>query len=169
MENNLVVRNAVSADVAAMQAFIFEHGANQWNFLPEDGVAAHLADIENGATQALLVMLGAELLGLATFMASKALSHYQAAATRGHGHGYVCEVVVHRAHAGQGIGARLLGEAIAQMAAQGVREIFIERHEENLASAGMMRKAGFVEIDLFDDHERRMSGSRRTSVSKLTV
>lgn len=169
MKNDLVVRNADGADVPAMQAFIFEHGANQWNFLPEDGVAAHLADIENGATRALLATQDGELVGLATFMTSNALSHYQAGAKRRRGHGYVCEVVVHRANAGQGIGARLLREAITQLAALGIKDIFIERHEENLASAGMMRKAGFVEIDLFDDHERRISGSRRTSVSKLSL
>ena len=169
MENKLVLRKAGCADVPAMQAFIFEHGANQWNFLPEDGIAAHLADIENGATQALLAMQGAELAGLVTFMASSALAHYQSGADRRRrrGHGYICEAVVHRAHAGRGIGTQLLLEAVACLRAQGLSEIFIERHEENLASAGMMRKAGFVEIDLFDDPERRASGSCRTSVSKL--
>ncbi len=169
MENKLALRNALSTDVPVMRTFIFEHGANQWNFLPEDGVAAHLADIENGATQAVLGILDGELAGFVTFMASSALSRYQTGAGKESGHGYICEAVVHRAHAGKGIGMRLLQEAVAQLAAQGFKEIFIERHEENLASAGMMRKAGFVEIDVFDDPERRVSGSRRTSVCKFVI
>lgn len=167
MENDVALRTATGSDVPMMKAFIFAHGANQWNFLPEDGVAAHLGDIENGATQAVLAHVAGELAGFVTFMASTELSHYQGTASKGSAHGYICEAVVHRAQAGKGLGARMLRAAVAQLKAQGFQEIFIERHEENLASAGMMRKAGFVEIDVFDDPQRRAHGSRRTSVCRL--
>ena len=84
-------------------------------------------------------------------------------------HGYICEAVVHRDMVGQGLGSRLLRRAVERLAAQGVADIYIDRHEENAGSAGMMRKAGFVEIDSYADPERRPHGSRRTTVCRLRV
>lgn len=52
---------------------------------------------------------------------------------------------------------------------QGVGDVFIERHEENAGSAGMMRKAGFREVRTFNDPERRATGSRRTTLCHLRV
>ena len=71
--------------------------------------------------------------------------------------------------AGQGLGSRLLGESVKFLAEQGVQDIYIDRHEENAASAGMMRKAGFVELDTFPDPARRPSGSGRTTLSCLRI
>lgn len=166
---NIIVRNAAAADIPAMHAFIFEHGTNQWNFLPEEDVAAHLGAIAGGETQAVLAEVNGALAGFVTFMTARGMAHYRSLECRDDAHGYVCEAVVHRQWAGKGIGSRLLHEAVARLAAQGFRDIFIERHEQNLASAGMMRKAGFVEIDTFDDPARRNSGSRRTTVCRLVV
>ena len=80
---------------------------------------------------------------------------------------HVGEAVVHRAHRGRGLGSRLLTAAVERMRAMGLREIYIERHEDNEGSAGMMRKAGFEVIDVYDDPRRRVVGSGRTSVSRL--
>lgn len=169
MKDDIVIRNAGAADIEAMQAFLFEHGANQWNFLPEDDVRAHLAAIDGGGTQAVLAERGGQLLGFVTFTVSRAMTRYQSIEHAGNRHGYVCEAVVHRAHAGKGLGSRLLQAAVTALAAQGYREIYIERHEENLASAGMMRKAGFAEVATIDDPGRRTSGSRRTTICRLVV
>ena len=46
----------------------------------------------------------------------------------------------------------------------GVDAVFVDRHEENLASAGMMRKAGFTEVETYADPRRRPHGSGRTTV-----
>ncbi|RJG05011.1 GNAT family N-acetyltransferase [Noviherbaspirillum cavernae] len=169
MTKEIVLRKANAGDVAAMKVFIFEHGANQWNFLPEAEVSAHLAAIARDKTHAAIAEIDKELVGFVTYLTSRDLARYQSLAHAGQLHGYICEAVVHRQHAGKGIGARLLGEAIAQLAAHGCKEIYIERHEENLASGGMMRKAGFIEIDTFDDPERRSSGSRRTTVCRIVM
>ena len=64
------------------------------------------------------------------------------------------------------LGTRLLKAAVSRLLQMGLTEIYVERHEENEGSAGMMRKAGFVVIDVFDDPRRRDVGSRRTSVSR---
>jgi L-amino acid N-acyltransferase YncA len=71
---------------------------------------------------------------------------------------------VRRDRVGQGLGTRLLREALASLSSRGVSSVFIDRHEENLASAGMMRRAGFVEVDTYADFQRRPHGSGRTTV-----
>jgi L-amino acid N-acyltransferase YncA len=53
------------------------------------------------------------------------------------------------------------------LAAQGLKDVYIDRHEENAASAGMMRKGGFVEVDTFAEPARRPHGSGRTTVCRL--
>lgn len=169
MKSHVVIKSAQISDVPAMLVFIFEHGVNQWNYLHQQSVSAHLADIEIARTQALLATIDGELTGFTTFMPSTGLAHYQTLGHRGSTHGYICEVVVHRERARRGVGTTLLRAATVQLAAQGFKEIYIERHEENLASAGMMRKAGFFEIAVFKDTKRRVAGSQRTSVSRLIL
>lgn len=169
MTDSIAVRRAGAADIDAMQTFIFEHGPNQWNFLPPPEVNAHLAAIADSKVDAVIAEIDGRMAGFVTFMASRAMLRYQSPARLGRLHGYVCEAVVHRAYAGRGIGSRLLAAAAAELAARGFEEIYIERHEQNLASAGMMRKTGFVEIDCFDDPARRAVGSRRTTVCRLIV
>jgi L-amino acid N-acyltransferase YncA len=83
---------------------------------------------------------------------------------RGTPQGYVSEAVVRRDCVGQGLGTRLLREALIVLSTVGVRAVFIDRHEENLASAGMMRKAGFREVETYADPRRRPHGSGRTTV-----
>lgn len=165
--NAISIRKARAGDVEGMTAFIFMHGPNQWNYLPEEEVSAHIAAIDGGNTGAVLAEIEGRLAGFVTFTASRSMTRYQSRERIGYRHGYVCEAVVHRDHAGKGIGARLLKAAVASLAANGYTEIYIERHEENLASAGMMRKAGFIEIDTYDDPVRRTSGSKRTTVCRL--
>ena len=169
MKDDIALRNATAADIPAMIPFIFEHGANQWNFLPPDDVAAHLGAIAQGKTRAVLAESEGKLLGYVTFMIARSMMRYQSREHVGNPHGYVAEAVVHRGHAGKGIGSRLLKEALARLAQDGCKEVYIERHEENLASAGMMRKAGFTEVATFDDPQRRSSGSRRTTVCRIIM
>jgi hypothetical protein len=62
----------------------------------------------------------------------------------------------------------LLREALAVLSTMDVDAVFIDRHEENLASAGMMRRAGFVEIETYADPRRRPHGSGRTTVCRFS-
>jgi ribosomal protein S18 acetylase RimI-like enzyme len=80
----------------------------------------------------------------------------------------VSEAVVRRERTGQGLGTRLLREALAALSSMGVVAVFIDRHEENLASAGMMRSAGFVELETYADPRRRPHGSGRTTVCRFS-
>lgn len=147
--------------------FILTQGANEWNWLPLAGVQAHVDDIAHGRARAVLALDDGQLLGAVTFCLTDEFSRYQLPTQAQIRHGYVCEAVVRADQAGRGLGTKLLQQAIALMAAQGVRTVYIDRHEENAASAGMMRKAGFVEIDTFAEPARRPHGSGRTTVCRV--
>lgn len=150
----------------ALQAFLFEQGTNDWNWLPVAGIEAHMRDIAAEDAYALLAMDGEQLLGAITFCTTQDFARYQPAGCKDAEHGYVCEVVVRRDRSGRGLGAQLLEQAVQALQAQGVQEIYIDRHEENAASAGMMRKAGFVELETFAEPQRRPQGSGRTTVCR---
>ncbi|OGB32301.1 MAG: hypothetical protein A3F78_16825 [Burkholderiales bacterium RIFCSPLOWO2_12_FULL_61_40] len=155
--------------VVALGELIQTHGPNVWNWLPEDGVQEHLRDIELGHAHAVLALEDGVLLGAVTFCRTQGFQRYQPPERSGAEHGYVCEAVVRRDQAGRGLGAQLLRAAVQTMQTWGLQEVYIDRHEENAASAGMMRKAGFVEIDTFAEPNRRPHGSGRTTVCRLAL
>jgi len=161
------IRPATAQDVERLCAFIFEHGPNPWNFLPQAAVTTHLHGIAEGTVQALLIEREGLLAGFVSFQSSNDFSRYQPVERQELMHAYICEAVVHRDLAGQGLGSQLLRSAVEQLGEQGIADIYIDRHEENAASAGMMRKAGFIEIDTYADPERRPNGSRHTTVCWL--
>lgn len=167
--SNFEIRQAQARDIDNLCALIFEHGPNPWIHLPQDDVTAHLQAIADGTVQAVLAERAGELLGFVSYQLSRHFERYQPAARRGQLHGYICEAVTHRAVAGQGLGSDLLKQAVMQLGEQGVSDIYIDRHEENAASAGMMRKAGFIEIVTYADPERRPHGSGRTTLCCLRL
>lgn len=162
-----VTQAAVPAQIGEILALIREHGPNPWNYLPEVELAMHLAGIRRGRTQAMIASFEGEIVAVVTFEPSDAFHRYQPPGREIAWQGHVGEAVVHREHRAQGLGSRLLTAAVERMRAMGLREIYIERHEDNEGSAGMMRKAGFEVIDVYDDPRRRVVGSGRTSVSRL--
>lgn len=171
--NELEIRSARASDIDGLCALIFEHGPNPWNHLPEAEVRAHLQAIADGSVQAVLAerggQCGGEPLGMVSYRLSRDFVRYQPEERRDELHAYICEAVVHRDAAGQGLGARLLQQAVEHLAGQGVQDIYIDRHEQNAASAGMMRKAGFVELETYADPARRPHGSGRTTLCRLQL
>ena len=163
-EGDLEIVAARAEHLSALQALIFDHGANVWNYLPEDGIRAHLDDIAQGRAHGTLAMQDGRILGAVTFGLSTDFDRYLPPPTRGTPQGYVSEAVVRRDRVGQGLGTRLLREALASLSKMGAKAVFIDRHEENRASAGMMRRAGFVEVDTYADPRRHPHGSGRTTV-----
>ena len=156
---------AASAEhLPALQALILDHGANVWNYLPEDGIRAHIDDIAHGRAHGVLAVQDGAMLGAVTYGLSTDFERYLPTYLRGTPQGYVSEAVVRRDQTGRGVGTRLLKEALASLATMDVQMVFIDRHEENLASAGMMRRAGFVEVETYPDPRRRTHGSGRTTV-----
>ncbi|UJB32891.1 MULTISPECIES: GNAT family N-acetyltransferase [Chromobacterium] len=157
-------RLAGAGDVDALRTLITEHGPNPWNWLPADGVERSLRQVAAGEAWAALFerdgLLGAAIL----YRLHDAFPQHRPAEVAADAAGYIMEAVVRRDQAGQGLGSLLLRQACEDLAARGARWVTADRHEENAASGGMMRKAGFVELASFDDWERRAGGSRRSTV-----
>ena len=154
--------------LAALTDLIFDHGANIWNYLPEDAIREHLDHVVQGHDDGVLALQDGLLLGAVTWGLSTDFDAYLPAHSRGTPQGYVSEAVVRRDHTGQGLGTRLLREALAVLSTMGVDAVFVDRHEENAASAGMMRKAGFTEVETYTDPRRRPHGSGRTTVCRFS-
>lgn len=169
MSAAVVFAPARATDLLAMSSFIFEHGPNDWNWLPVEGVQAHMQEIGDGHAHAVLAWQGRALVGLATFRLTHQYCRYQTPERADAAHGYVCEVVVAPHCAGRGLGSDLLQKVNASLAVMGVREVYIDRHEENRASQGMMRKAGFEVIETFAEPARRPYGSGRTTVCRIKL
>lgn len=157
-------RLAAAGDVDALRQLIMEHGPNPWNWLPADGVEESLRQVAAGEAWAALFerdgLLGAAIL----YRMQDRFPQYRPNGVAAEAAGYIMEAVVRQDQAGQGLGSLLLQQACDDLAERGARWVAADRHEENAASGGMMRKAGFAELASFDDWERRAGGSRRSTV-----
>lgn len=155
---------ATGTDLTELKAFLFEHGPNPWNHLPADGVDHEFDLVARGQASALKAVQCDNLVGFAIFYHPQSLPQKYLQYSGADSAIYIAEVVVHKEYAGQGIGHRLLSLIIEHATEADVSMLLIDRHEQNLASAGMMRKAKFVELATFVDPERRDAGSRKTTV-----
>ena len=152
-------------NVDEMRTFLYEHGKNQWNHIPEEGVDAEMRAVTEGRAFARLALVDCEIGGFAVAYPGYArFSKLNDPDIPASAVGYIGNVVVDTQHVGKGIGAALLEHVKTDMAGRGMRLVNIDCHEENTASRGMMRKAGFTELAVFEDLNRRFVGSRRTFV-----
>lgn len=155
------LRPAQPAEASLMEALLRQHGPNPWNYLPDDGVRQHFADLAEGRAEALLASTSAgEIAGFVTWLPRHPDPERLA---REPNSSYIGEALVLPAHAGKGLGGVLLRAVRDRLLAAGKSPLYIERHEENAASAGMMRQGGFVPLRTFDDPVRRSHGSQRTT------
>lgn len=165
----IAYRDAVPDDVEAVRDLIFTHGPNPWNYLPPEGVSRHLHELRAGRAGAVVAYRGDRLIGFVSFVTGRLFVQYEPEDRREQDHGYIVEGVVHREWAGRGVGTRLLEEAKERLRKLGVACVYADRHEENQASAGIMRKAGFTIVDTFPEPDRRPHGSGRTSVGRCDL
>ena len=82
---------------------------------------------------------------------------------------YLAEIVVHREFNGRGIGTNLIKKIACNAVDEGAHFIVADRHDENLASAGMMKKSGFEVLHSFNDPNRRGTGNRKTTMLALPL
>ena len=165
----MIIRSSLEGELEYLQAFLVEQGSNQWNYLPEAGVNEQFQRLTLGSDRCLVAVDNEAVVGMAIyrqpgdvpkiFTNFVNLSHVV----------YVAEVVVHSEFTGKGIGSALMDEIIMIAKKLGAKELVIDRHEQNLASAGMMRKVGFKELDCFVDLTRRETGSQKTSILNLKL
>lgn len=168
MSESITIRDATAEDIDSLFDFLYAHGVNQWNHLPRGPIREHLYGIATGRSFAVMAEQGSQLVGFVSFELGRDHARYQPAGREDEVHGIVHEAVVHRDCAGRGIGSQLLNAAANRIGELGCREAYVGRHDENLASGGMMRKARFEVIDVFDD-PRRTCGNKRTAISRIEI
>lgn len=157
-------RPAKRDELKYLKIFLFEQGTNQWNYLPEDGIEHQFERLAAGVDSALVAVDNKTPVGLVIYgqpgdVPSLFLPYISDTNVI-----YISEVTVHSGYSGRGIGTALLNKIIEQAAEMDVSALVIDRHEENLASAEMMRKAGFIALGSFYDSARRTVGSQKTTV-----
>ena len=157
-------RLAKTAELDQLKAFLFHHGANPWNHLPADGVDVEFALIAAGQAAALVAYSDDQPVGLAIFYHPNALPENYLQYCHARSAIYIAEVVVHKDYSGRGIGTSLLEDIIRRAPTFGAEILLVDRHTENMGSAGMMRKVGFKELSTFIDLDRRDFGNRSTTV-----
>ncbi|HEX6818256.1 MAG TPA: GNAT family N-acetyltransferase, partial [Ktedonobacterales bacterium] len=62
------------------------------------------------------------------------------------GAGYLVRIAVHPRVAGQGVGARLMAEAVRYFASRGVRRILLNTEEQNIRAHALYERFGFVRV-----------------------
>jgi ribosomal protein S18 acetylase RimI-like enzyme len=159
-------RKLNTADFQAMKVLLIKEGKNEWNYITDASIEHQFQLVNQGKA---IPVLAEErgIVGFAVLIIKEAcpakLDKYAARSNIA----YVNDVVVAASQRGKGLGSQLLQEAIKLAGNEKCSHVYIERHEENLPSAGMMRKAGFELVETFYDPHKRTAGSRKTSV--LTI
>jgi len=162
---NIHSRALEEKDFREMKALLLRDGPNEWNFLTEESIEYQFQLIKEGSAEAILAesddLLGFAVLIYGEFCPDKLEKYTDLPAVA-----YINDVVVSKSHSGKGIGNKLLTECVSKAKSGSFKAVYIERHEENLASAGMMSKAGFEIVETFFDPKKRFVGSKNTSMLK---
>jgi GNAT superfamily N-acetyltransferase len=157
-------RLAKPVEFETLKAFLFHHGANPWNHLPQEGVDSEFLLIASGQASALVAYNEKQPVGLGIFYHPQALPNHYLQFSQGRSAIYIAEVVVHQDYSGRGIGTSLLKNIIQRAPTFSADILLVDRHAENAGSAGMIKKAGFKELSTFVDLDRRDVGNRSTTV-----
>lgn len=165
----IIYRSALGAELSELKSFLFTHGTNPWNHLPIDGVNREFELVANGSASMLVAVENTTFLGFVIFYHPDCLPDEYLQYTELQKTIYIAEAVVHKDYTGQGIGHHLLRLVTERAVDLDATLLLIDRHEENMASAGMMRKAGFKLLTTYRDPQRRHYGSRNTSILSLQL
>ena len=171
MTTKVIFDLATSAEVASeLENFIHEHGPNEWNHLPQDGVREtfRLIKEDKGEIVCARVVDTRKVLGIGIYLFPESLPVQWTKYVGEKRAVFIAEMCIHKNHTGKGLGSQILVEIAARMA-KTADMLLMDRHEENAASAGMMHKVGCKLIDTFDDSMKRTTGSRRTAVLKMDL
>ena len=136
----ITYRNATRTDIPAMSRFIFRHGPNRYNYLPREGVNAHLDGIgkRTAKTAAIIAMHGRQLVGFVSYMWGNVMPKYERKE-----HGYVAEAVVHQKRLGEGIGTEIGRRAVQALKRKGLAMVYVKHHTGNAPSRKTWKRLGF--------------------------
>ena len=156
-------RQLSESDFQTMRELLLKEGPNEWNYITDESIDHQFQLINQGKALAVIAE-ETSIVGFAVLIIKEAcppkLSKYSALSDIA----YINDVVVASSQSGKGLGSQLLKEAVELAGTIKCSNVYIERHEENLASAGMMRKVGFELVETIYDPNKRTTGTRKTSV-----
>lgn len=165
----ITYRKASLGEIHDLKNLLWEFGPNDWNYLTPEGVDDEFTLVENGKARAIVAIHNSDIIGFAVLIDGQAsptcLEKYCSLKQLM----FIGDVVVSSLHSGKGIATKLLEECLIEARNNNASRVLIERHEENLASAGMMRKAGFEVVDTFHDPEKRPAGSQNSVILEFKL
>ncbi|TMP39840.1 GNAT family N-acetyltransferase [Pseudoalteromonas rubra] len=165
----ITYRLALATEADVLKKLLWQHGQNEWNYLTEAGVNAEFELLKCGAASAVVAVQNDEIIGFAVLIDGAHSPDYLVKYTNHRAMYFIGDVVVASQHGGKGVATALLQACIEQAKQAGGEAVLIERHEENLASAGMMRKAGFHIVDTFFDPDKRSAGSQKSCILAIAL
>jgi len=156
-------RNISDGDADCIKTLFYEHGINDWNSFDDREINDQISLVNKGLADAVLLE-GERILGVAFIVYGVScpakLEKYHDLRKIS----FVKDVVVSSEVHGQGFGTKLLEYCKSLAAQNGYDQVYIERHEENIASRRMMEKSGFKIVDTYHDPVKRKVGSRNTVI-----
>ncbi|MDK1285985.1 GNAT family N-acetyltransferase [Pseudoalteromonas umbrosa] len=162
-------RLANPSELQTLKSFLWQYGPNEWNYLTQEGVDEEFTLIEQRDAEVLVALNDEQIVGFAVLINGNVSPDYLSQYYCLDNMAFIGDVVVSPNHSGKGIATQLLRNCIDLAKDKGVGSVLIERHEENLASAGMMEKAGFSVIDTFYDPKKRATGSQKSVILSVTL
>ncbi|MDK2595366.1 GNAT family N-acetyltransferase [Pseudoalteromonas obscura] len=157
-------RKANLSELPNLKTLLWKHGPNEWNYLTPAGVDDEFALIECARADAVVALEADEIVGMAVLIDGTSSPDYLNKYANLEHMSFIGDVVVSAEHSGKGIATQLLNHCLDLAKNKGAKSVLIERHEENLASAGMMKKAGFSIVDTFHDPQKRSAGSQNSVI-----
>ena len=157
---------ATPNDIPALKKFMFEFGPTEYNVVIDEPINLEFDQIASGDTICFKALLGDRLVGIATCNTHRTFTKYENSNRKT---GYLSQNVVLPELRGKGIGSELVKARKNFLLEQGVQAIYVTHHADNLGSAGALQHAGFVEVDTYPDLEKRLVGSRKTTVRRFEL
>ncbi|KAA0015896.1 GNAT family N-acetyltransferase [Salinicola corii] len=162
-------RKAKFEEVDELKKLLWKYGPNEWNHLTKEGVSQEFYLVCSGNAQALIATHDSKIIGFAVLIDGIFSPSYLEKYCSLENIQFIGDVVVSSLCSGKGVATKLLNECLAVAKSRKASAVLIERHEDNLASAGMMRKAGFKIMDTFHDPTKRTAGSQNSVILERKI
>lgn len=157
-------RNALVEEIDKLKKLLWKYGPNEWNYLTKEGVDDEFLLMQNASASAVVATYENEIIGFSVLIDGDKSPEYLSKYGSVDDMCFIGDVVVSSNHSGKGVATQLLIKCLDEAKQKKYKTVLVERHEENLASAGMMKKAGFSIIDVFYDPDKREKGSKNSVI-----
>lgn len=163
----MLVGSAVELEAA--EALLRTQGPNRWLHLSDEEIQRERSAIVTRRGMAIIAVAGAELVGFCVCIRGEFINAVIADYCTVSRFAQIGNVVVHSAFRRRGVARSMVRRVVVHMRERGVEAVFIERHEQNLPMQRVLETLEFEDLATYLDVERRSSGSRSTTISRLAL